>query len=148
MNEDRFRDFEKNSAPRGGRGFIAQLKSYGPFRADDGIIFGVAKGLADHFGWSAGLVRLIIILASIFLFFWPTVILYLVAALIMSPAPPEQFRSQTERDVWLHTQLDPKAAMEQLGRRASSVEKRLRRLEDFVTSREYAWSRKMNGQGS
>lgn len=127
----------------GRRGFTAQIKSYGPFRANDGVLFGVAKGLADYFGWSVGLVRLILILATVFLFFWPTIILYLAAALIMSPAPEHRLDTQEERDIWLQAQLDPGAAMEQLGRRAGAVEKRLRRMEDFVTSREYAWNRRM-----
>lgn len=142
MNDDRFKDYQSNTH---GRGFTAQLKTYGPFRAKDGVIFGVAKGLADHFHWSVGLVRLIIILSAVFLFLWPTIIAYLVAALLMSPAPEGQLDSQEERDIWLQTQLDPGAAMEQLARRAGTVEKRLRRLEDFITSREYAWSRKMRG---
>jgi len=141
MTDERFKDYER----RGGRGFTAQLKTYGPFRADDGIIFGVCKGLADHFGWSVGLVRLIVVLSSLFLFLWPTVIAYLVAALLMSPAPAERLDSQEERDIWLKTQLDPEAAMEQLARRAGGVEKRLRRLEDYVTSSEFAWQRKMRG---
>ncbi len=148
---DRFKDYESHtkSRPRGAdqradRGFTAQLKAYGPFRANDGIIFGVAKGLAEHYGWSVGLVRLILILATVFLFFWPTIILYLAAALIMSPAPAGRLDSQEERDIWLQAQLDPGAALDQLSRRAGAVEKRLRRIEDYVTSREFAWSRKMN----
>lgn len=145
MTKERFNDYEKNRHYRGARGFTAQLKTYGPFRANDGIIFGVAKGLADYFGWSVGIVRILIIVVSCFLFFWPTVILYLLAAMIMSPAPAEDLGTQEERDIWLQTDLDPQAAMEQLGRRAATVEKRLRRLEDYVTSREYNWERKSKG---
>lgn len=143
MNDDRFKDYQSHKAHS--RGFTAQLKTYGPFRSQDGVIFGVAKGLADHFHWPVGLVRLIIILSAVFLFLWPTIIAYLVAALLMSPAPESRLDSPEERDIWLQTQLDPGAAMEQLARRAGTVEKRLRRLEDFITSREYAWSRKMRG---
>lgn len=138
---NRFKDYQPNG--HSGRGFTAQLKTYGPFRAKDGVIFGVARGVADHFGWSVGLVRLILILSAIFLFMWPTIIIYLIAAVIMSPAPDGRLDTQEERDIWLQTQLDPAAAMEQLARRAGAVEKRLRRLEDYVTSRDYAWSRKM-----
>ena len=139
MTDKRFKDYER----RGDRGFTAQLKTYGPFRSNDGVIFGVARGQAEYFGWSVGLVRLILILATVFMFFWPTVILYLIAALVMSPAPAERLDSQEERDIWLKAQLDPKGAMEQLAKRAASVEKRLRRLEDFVTSKDFLWSRRM-----
>lgn len=138
---NRFKDYQPHG--HSGRGFTAQLKTYGPFRAKDGVIFGVARGVADHFGWSVGLVRLILILSAIFLFMWPTIIIYLIAAVVMSPAPDGRLDTQEERDIWLQTQLDPTAAMKQLARRAGTVEKRLRRLEDYVTSRDYAWSRKM-----
>ena len=120
-------------------GLIAQLRTYGPYRAPDGIFLGVAKGLAEHFGWHTGLVRLIFILAALFLFFWPTLILYLGAALLMSPAPAGRLGSPAEREVWLQAQLDPQAALDRLSRRAEGLERRLRRLEDFVTSRDYAW---------
>lgn len=137
--------FEKSRDYRHARGFTAQLKSYGPFRANDGVIFGVCKGLAKHFDWSVGIVRLLVIISSLFLFFWPTIILYLVAAMIMSPEPTENLKTQEERDIWLHTQIDPDAAVEQLGRRAAAVEKRMRRLEDYVTSKEYAWAKRSKG---
>jgi phage shock protein C len=126
------------------RGFIAQLKSYGPFRAKDGIIFGVARGLAEHYGWSVGLVRVIFIISTVCLFFWPTILLYFIAALIMSPMPEEQLGSQEERDIWLQAQLDPEAAMGSLRRRAERMEKRMRRMEDYVTSKEYSWNRRLN----
>jgi|TergutMp193P3_1026864.scaffolds.fasta_scaffold139334_2 phage shock protein C len=124
-------------------GFFARLRTFGPFRAQDGFFLGVAKGLAEHFGWPTGLVRLIFVLAAILLFFWPTLVLYLGAALLMSPAPTGLLENPAERDVWLQAQLDPQAAMNSLSRRAESLEKRLRRLEDFVTSRDYAWLRRL-----
>jgi phage shock protein C len=120
-------------------GLIAQLRIYGPFRAPDGFFLGVAKGLAEHFGWPTGLVRLIFVLTAILLFFWPTLVLYLGAGLLMSPAPAGRLDSPAERDVWLQAQLDPQAALDRLNRRAEGLERRLRRLEDFVTSRDYAW---------
>jgi len=124
-------------------GFIAQLRIYGPFRAADGLFLGVAKGLAEHFDWPTGLVRLVFVLTAILLFFWPTLVLYLGAALLMSPAPAVRLDSPAERDVWLQAQLDPQAALDRLSRRAEGVEKRLRRLEDFVTSRDYTWLRRL-----
>jgi phage shock protein C len=89
------------------------------------------------------LVRLVFVLTAILLFFWPTLVLYLGAALLMSPAPAARLDSPAERDVWLQVQLDPQAALDRLNRRAAGLEKRLRRLEDFVTSRDYAWLRRL-----
>jgi phage shock protein C len=110
------REPESNSA--GLRpGFFAQLRTYGPFRAQDGLFLGVAKGLAEYFGWPTGLVRLIFVLAAVLLFFWPTLVLYLGAAIIMSPAPSGRLDGPDERDVWLQAQLDPQAALDRLAGR-------------------------------
>jgi len=66
----------------------------------------------------------------------------------MSPAPADRLESPAERDMWLQAQLDPQAAMDCLNRRAEGVEKRLRRLEDFVTSRDYAWRQRLKTKSS
>ncbi len=139
MTDPRFEGYQGRSRP----GFTARLKTRGPFRSNRGIIFGVARGLAEYFGWPVGLTRLILALATVFLFFWPTIILYLAAALLMSPAPEGALGSQEDRDIWLQAQLDPDSAMDQLAKRAGAVEKRLRRLEDYVTSKEFSWRRRM-----
>lgn len=128
------------------RGFIAQLKTEGPFRAKDGVIFGVARGLAEHYGWSVGMVRLVIVISTIFLCFWPTILLYFVAALVMTQAPEEKPGSPEERDIWLQAQLDPEGALSGLKRRAERVEKRMRRMEDFVTSKEFSWNSRLNNK--
>ncbi len=59
----------------------------GPFRAADGSkLFGVCAGIADHFGWSRTVVRLLALLALVFLF-PAAVIVYLLAALLMDREP-------------------------------------------------------------
>ncbi len=123
--------------------FTAQLKTKGPFKAPDGIFFGVAKGLAKHFGLSVGLVRLIIILCAFFLALWPVVLIYLAAAIVMAPEPAGVLSSPEEREMWLQANLDPDSAMELLGRRSQKIEHRLRRLEDAVTSKDFIWQQRL-----
>ncbi|MCP2260763.1 phage shock protein C (PspC) family protein [Streptoalloteichus tenebrarius] len=53
-------------------------------RSDDRVLFGVAGGVARHFGWSPGKVRLAFVLSC--LLPGPQFLLYLVLALLM-PAP-------------------------------------------------------------
>jgi len=58
----------------------------GPFRSADGKVFGVCAGIADHFGWSRTVVRLIALLGLVF-FFPAVLIVYLLAALLMDREP-------------------------------------------------------------
>ncbi len=135
----------KAEGPWRTQGFSARLKTNGPWRADDGLILGVAKGLADYFGWSVTLVRVLLVLVSVFVFFWPTIIAYIVAAIIMGPAPKEKLDSEEQKEIWPHTQLDPQGGIDRLARRAAEAERRLRRLEDYVTSRDFQWRKKFSG---
>ncbi len=81
FDRDSDRDFESHSVHdqhyQHGRG---------PFRAaDGGKVFGVCAGIADHFGWSRTVVRLIALVALVF-FFPAVLIVYLLAALLMDRA--------------------------------------------------------------
>jgi phage shock protein C len=58
----------------------------GLYRARDGMIFGVCKGIADHFGFSVFWLRVIVIVAFLLTGIWPVAVLYVLAALIMKPA--------------------------------------------------------------
>ena len=49
----------------------------------DGMIFGVCRGIADHYGFSVFWTRFLAVCACIFTGFWPAVGLYIVAALVM-----------------------------------------------------------------
>jgi phage shock protein C len=66
---------------------LSALSVKGPFRSRQGLILGVLRGLADHYGLSPFFVRLAVISISIFLTFWPVVIIYLAACLIMPREP-------------------------------------------------------------
>lgn len=61
------------------------------YRARDGMIFGVCKGLADHFNFSVLWTRALAVAAVIFTGIWPTVALYLVAACLMKRDPMVPF---------------------------------------------------------
>lgn len=72
----------------------------GLYRARDGIIFGVCKGIGDYFGFSVFWIRAITVAAFLLTGIWPVAVLYVLAALLMKPEPsyavPEGV-SQTRR---------------------------------------------------
>ena len=62
------------------------------YRARDGVIFGVCKGFADHFDFPVLWLRVGTVVAFILTGIWPTLIAYVVAALVMKPEPVVPFR--------------------------------------------------------
>ncbi|MDR1298147.1 MAG: PspC domain-containing protein [Deltaproteobacteria bacterium] len=116
---------------------LASLSIKGPFRSKRGLLLGVARGLAEHYQISAVMLRLVVVAVSLLLAFWPVVLLYIAAAAVM-PAEPRVFPvSERDKEIVLLCEADPAALMSGLAVRADDVEKKVRRLEDRVTSRSF-----------
>ena len=56
-------------------------------RSRNGVLFGVCKGVADHFDLSVFWTRVVAVVALLSTGLWPTAALYLLAALLMRPEP-------------------------------------------------------------
>ncbi|MDN5924623.1 MAG: PspC domain-containing protein [Xanthomonadales bacterium] len=66
---------------------------------DRGVILGVCAGIAEHFGWPLWLTRLAS-LALAWVFTMPTVIAYLIAAMLMPERPLRFDGDGDERGFW------------------------------------------------
>ncbi|KMY68544.1 phage-shock protein [Desulfocarbo indianensis] len=114
----------------------------GLYRSRDGVILGVCKGLAEYFDLKVFWVRALSLVAFIFTGFWPAGILYLIMALIMKPAPVIRPLDEAEEEFY-HSYADSRSmALGRVKRTYENLERRLRRLEDSVTSRDFHWDRR------
>ena len=59
----------------------------GFYRSRNGAIFGVCRGIAEHFDFSLFWTRMIALMILFITGFWPAVGLYLLAALLMKSEP-------------------------------------------------------------
>ena len=119
-----------------------KLSREGIYRARNGVIFGVCRGLAEHFDFSVLWARVI---AVIFLFvsgFWPAIGLYLIATLIMKPAPVIPLKTEAEQEFYDSYTHSRRMAARRLKRRFENLERRLQRMEHIVTTREFDWESK------
>ncbi len=118
-----------------------------PYRSRKGLVLGVCKGLANYLGTSAFAVRMIFLLGMLFTGLWPLLGIYFLAALLMKPEPalpPANLEEQQLYDLYAR---DPARAAQSLQTRYERVERRIRRIEDLVTSRsarEADWDRRLN----
>ncbi len=116
----------------------------GLYRSRRGVILGVCRGIADYFGFSIFWTRAI---ALIFLFLsglWPAVILYLIAALLMKPEPVIPIHSEAEQEFYDSYTHSRHGAVQRLKQRYEKLERRIQRMEDIVTSREFDWENRLN----
>jgi phage shock protein C len=114
------------------------------YRSRDGWICGVCQGLSDYFNLRVGWVRFIAILIFLFSGFWPIVIIYIVACLLMKPEPVIPLENESQRDFYDNYVSSRSRTLRDLTRRFSSLDRRLRRMEDRVTSRDFEWEQRLN----
>jgi len=116
----------------------------GLYRSRRGIILGVCRGIGEYFDFSAFWVRVIAVVLLIFSGFWPVAILYFIAALLMKPEPAIHIDTDEEQEFYDSYVHSRKGAIDRLKRRYDNMERRIRRMEDTVTSREFNWDNKLN----
>jgi phage shock protein C len=117
----------------------------GLYRSRDGIILGVCRGVADYFDFSAFWIRVILIAVFILTGFWPVIGIYLLAALLMKSEPGVSGKNHSRRNHRCCDSRTRRQTSERLKHKWRHLEKRIRRMEDKVTSREFDWNSRFYG---
>jgi phage shock protein C len=119
-------------------------KQGGIYRSRDGVFLGVCKGVAEYFDFSVFWVRVALVIVFIFSGFWPVVGVYLVAAFFMRPEPVKPITSEEEQEFYNSYVNSPQSAAQRLKKKFYDLDRRIRRMEDKVTGREYEWEKRFN----
>ncbi len=108
------------------------------------MIFGVCKGLAEHFNVSVFWTRVVTIVAFIFSGFWSVGVLYILAALLMKPEPVLPIETEEAQEFYNSYVSSRTLALHRLKRTFENLDRRIQRIEGAVTAREYDWDRRLN----
>lgn len=114
------------------------------YRARDGKIMGVMKGLSRHFGISVTALRVGAVIVAVSTGFWPALFLYLIAGFVMKPEPVVPFDTPQDREFYESYTSQRTMALDRLKRKFENIDRRIRRMEDIVTSKDYDWERRFN----
>ena len=116
----------------------------GMYRSRNGIILGVCRGIAEYFDFSVFWTRAVALALLFFTGLWPIVLLYFIAALIMKPEPVLPLRTHDQQEFYESYIHSPKSAADRLKRRYEKLERRIQRMENYVTSPEFDWEHRLN----
>ena len=104
--------------------------------SDKAILGGVCAGLADYFGFNLGATRFLALLSLLFAF--PLTVLAYFAAVLLIPAEPTRREDPKFRQ---SLRSSPKQTMTDVRARFRTLDRRLARLEKYVTSSRYQLDR-------
>lgn len=114
------------------------------YRSRNGLVCGVCRGLSDYLDLRVGWVRFFTLLILLFTGIWPVAVIYFVACLLMKPEPVIPLENEFQQDFYDSYVSSRSRAMRDLKRRFSALDRRLRRMEDTVTSRDFEWEQRLN----
>ena len=117
----------------------------GLYRSRNGVILGVCRGVADYFDFSVFWIRATAVILFICTGFWPIVGVYILAALLMRSDPAKSGASQSKPGPGGRHRCTRNDTAERLRRKWKHLEKRIRKMEDKVTSREFDWNSRFHG---
>jgi phage shock protein C len=118
----------------------------GLYRARDGVIMGVCKGLANYFDLNVFWVRVVAVTLLLFTGLWPVAGLYVVIGLLMKPEPVLPFSNDAEQEFYESYVGSRPMAISRIKRKFEHLDRRLRRMEDVITSRDFDWERRFAGK--
>ena len=110
--------------------------------ADRGIFAGVCAGVADYFGFNLKATRFLTILALIFAF--PATVLAYIAVVLLVPS---EATAQPDPEFGQQLRSSPRQTMQDVRARFRSLDRRLARLEKYVTSSRYQLDREFRDLG-
>ncbi len=122
-----------------------RMSRRGFYRSRNGVILGVCRGIADYFDFSVFWIRAIAIILFIFTGFWPIVGIYILAALLMKSDPAKSVDPASKQRSGSLYRCASNDVAERLKRKWKHLEKRIRRMEDKVTAREFDWDSRFHG---
>lgn len=131
--------------PRQNRGSENRTR-HGMYRSRQGVFLGVCRGLAEHFDFSTFWIRAGFIVMFLLTGFWPVMAIYIVAALLMKPRPVKPINNEEEQEFYDSYVTSPSSAAQRLKRQFEKLDRRINRMEDTVTSREFEWEQKFKSQ--
>jgi len=118
----------------------------GFYRSRRGLILGVCRGLANYFDLNVFWVRVVFLLMLVVSGLWPILLLYFIASLLMKPEPVKPIDTEEAKEFYDSYADSRQRAASRIKRRYHNLERRIRRMEDVVTAREFDWDSKLNGE--
>lgn len=122
----------------GFRGRIDRLTAAeGFYRSRRGIILGVCRGLAEHFNFSVFWTRIIVLVLFLFTGFWPVGVLYFITGLLLKPEPVIPLENADDEEFYQSYTRSRSSAIQRIKNKFDNIDRRIRRMEDTVTSKEF-----------
>ncbi|HBT97446.1 MAG TPA: envelope stress response membrane protein PspC [Desulfobulbaceae bacterium] len=121
---------------------MSYQRQRGMYRSRSGVLLGICQGIASYFDMSVFWVRMAWIIAFLLTGLWPVAGIYVILALLLKPEPVRPLASDGDKEFYDSYATSPRHAAGRLRHKFENLDRRIRRMEDRVTGRDFEWERK------
>jgi phage shock protein C len=104
-------------------------------RADNAMLGGVCAGLASYFGFNLRVTRILAVIA--FFVAMPMAVIVYLAVVFLVPARAIGQEERGRSKIWRARRASPEQMASEVRSKTQSLDRRLARLEKYITSRRY-----------
>ncbi len=108
-----------------------------------GRIMGVCAGIADYFDVRPSMVRLLTVIAAFITGFFFTIAAYVLLGFILEAKPEEIATDPEEEKFWRKARTKPEYTKVDLRNRYEDIEHRIRKMEAYMTSKQFRLNREL-----
>jgi phage shock protein C len=114
------------------------------YRSRKGMFCGVLQGISNHYDYNVTWVRVGFIVLMFCTGITPLAIAYFVAMLIMKDEPVMPLESADDEEFYHAYTTSRSMALERLKRTYNNLDRRIQRIENAVTTRDFDWDERLN----
>lgn len=107
----------------------------------NGRFMGVCAGIADYFDTRPSVIRFLVVLGALFTGIIGVLICYVILGVILDKKPDDLYDEPEEDQFWRQARTKPDYTKVDLNRRFEEIERRTRRMEAYMTSRQFRMNR-------
>jgi len=112
--------------------------------SDDPKVLGICAGVADYFGFDRTVVRAVTAVCAVF--FPTTIIAYFILGMVLEESPRHEKKpSKFEKELRRRVRSEPHSTLHSQRHRFRELDRRLQKLEKYVTSKRFRLDREFEG---
>jgi len=114
------------------------------YRSRNGMICGVCRGIGEYLDFSVFWLRVICLVVFIMGGIFPPVVVYFIAAILMKPEPVIPFADVEDQEFYNSYVSSRSMALNRVKKTYDNLDRRIRRIEDIVTAKDYEWESRLH----
>jgi phage shock protein C len=114
------------------------------YRSRNGVLGGVCQGISTYYDLNVTWVRVAVVFLTLMTGLWPGILVYIIQLALMKEEPVLPLETAEDEEFYHSYSGSRSMALQRLKRTYDSLDRRIQRIENAVTTRDFDWEERLN----